>query len=268
VPRFTLTVAYDGSGLVGWQRQANGTSIQGLLEDALAVLDAAPVTVIGAGRTDAGVHALGQVATATLTRPIDAATLVRALNAQLPAAVRVLDAIDVAPTFHPQFQARRKTYCYRIWHAAVLTPFARPYVWHVRPPPLDLDAMADAAARLVGHHDFASFQSAPPIARTTERELFSSRLLVGEAGVSPAGDAFLSSTAHPDSAARGPLLTYEVCGDGFMRHMVRTIVGTLIEIGRGRQRADWMSDVIAARDRTAAGPTAPPHGLFLVKVDY
>src|SRR5438132_11629646 len=145
VPSFKLTIAYDGTDYVGWQRQASGTSIQGLLEEALSGLDSRPVTVIGAGRTDAGVHALGQVAAASLERPIDADRLRRALNARLPASVRVVRAIETTADFHPRFAACAKRYRYRMWQAEVLSPFERGFVWHV-PAPLDIAAM-DAGAR-------------------------------------------------------------------------------------------------------------------------
>jgi tRNA pseudouridine38-40 synthase len=208
------------------------------------------------------------VASATLVRPFDAATVVRAANNRLPAAVRVLDATEVPATFHPQFRARSKTYMYCLWNGSVLSPFARPYVWHVPPPVLDLDAMRSAAARLLGRHDFAAFQGSPPIARTTEREVFSSTLITGAAGIVPVGPGLSLSIGQTDQAERSPLLTYEIRGDGFLRHMVRNIVGSLVEVGRGRQRPDWIADVIAARSRMAAGPTAPPEGLFLVRVEY
>src|SRR5262249_40941582 len=150
-------VAYDGTDYVGWQRQASGVSIQGLVEDALRELDGRQVDVMGAGRTDAGVHALGQTASFSLERAIDAATLVRALNAKLPPAVRVRTA-DVQPAaFNARFDARSKTYRYRIWNGEVLNPFERRYVWHLVNP-LDAGAMAAAALALEGTHDFAAFQ--------------------------------------------------------------------------------------------------------------
>jgi tRNA pseudouridine38-40 synthase len=245
MPFFKLTVAYDGTGYVGWQRQASGTSIQALLEHALAELDKRHVPVSGAGRTDAGVHALGQVAGFALERDIDGLTLVRALNARLPADVRALDAVEVAPGFHARFGARAKTYRYRLWNAAVLSPFERAYAWHLGTPTLDVPAMSAAAALLVGRHDFASFQSAGTAVRSTERMLFS--LTVRQ---------------------RGPLITCDIRGDGFLRHMVRTIVGTVVEVGRGRHSPSWVGEVLAARHRASAGPTAPSEGLFLVSVEY
>jgi tRNA pseudouridine38-40 synthase len=247
MPSFKLTLAYDGTAYVGWQRQSSGTSVQGLLEEALAQLDGAAVQVTGAGRTDSGVHALGQVAMATLQRAVDESTVVRAANARLPDTIRVLDATEVGVDFHPRFRALAKTYRYRLWNADVLDPFERAYAWHLPWPRLDVDAMTAAAAMIEGRHDFAGFQGAGSDTRTTEREVFSSRV---------------------ERLDDRPLITYEVRGNGFLRYMVRNIVGTLVDVGRGRHRAGWIADVLASRDREKAGPTAPAHGLFLVRVEY
>ena len=154
MPHFRLTVSYDGTAFVGWQRQADGVSIQALIEDAIVPLEGATVVVHGAGRTDAGVHALAQVASVTLTREVDAGTLARSVNARLPPAVRIVDASAMPPAFHARFSATAKTYRYRIWNTEVLDPFERDYVWHVTAP-LKVDAMAEAAACLEGRHDFA-----------------------------------------------------------------------------------------------------------------
>jgi tRNA pseudouridine38-40 synthase len=244
MPTFKITLAYDGTEFVGWQRQANGMSIQGLLERALGELDGRPVVVTGAGRTDAGVHALGQVAGFSLERTIEREAVVRALNARLPADVRVLSAAEVPPAFHARFDARAKTYRYRIWNADVMSPFERRYAWHVAGA-LDVESM-DAAARLLeGHHDFAAFRAAGGATHTTDRTMTASRV-----------------------DRRDRLVVYEITGDGFLRYMVRAIVGTLVEIGCGRRPAGWMGDVLGWRDRGRAGPTAPPEGLFLVRVDY
>ena len=252
MPTFKLILAYDGTGLVGWQRQAAGVSVQGLLEAALAELEGKPVTVTGAGRTDAGVHALGQVASASLERFIDDRSLMRALNGRLPAAVRVIDASLVPAAFNPRFDARSKTYRYRIWNADVASPFERAYAWHIAAPVLDVAAM-DAAARMVeGRHDFAAFQSTGTETATTERTITSCRV------------------AGSPNEERGdrPLLTCEIAGDGFLRHMVRALAGTLVEVGRGKRPPERMRDVLASAARAEAGPTAPAEGLFLVKVDY
>jgi len=274
---FKITVAYDGAAFVGWQRQPSGPSIQGLLEDALGRLDKQPVTVTGAGRTDAGVHALGQVAAFELRRAdIDAPTIVRALNAALPPAVRVLSACEAAPGFHPRFDARAKTYQYRIWNREVLLPFERGRVWHVPAPPLDVEAMARAAVRLEGRHDFGAFQGTGVAPHTTERVVHRSSLRIATAG--PLHGSSRESSEPQSSASRDvriarcdddhPVIAYEIRGDGFLRHMVRNIVGTLVEIGRGRRPVEWLDDVLASADRTQAGRTAPAEGLFLVRVAY
>jgi tRNA pseudouridine38-40 synthase len=239
-----LTIAYDGTRFVGWQRQAEGESIQGLLEDALARFEKAPVVVHGAGRTDAGVHALGQTASARVTCHHDISTLTRALNAHLPDEIRVLSVEEAAPEFHARFSARQKTYHYRIRNTPIADPFDRAFAWHI-PEALDIAAMRQAAAAVVGTHDFTAFQSAgsdsPGSVRTMTRSV-------------------LSDTAG--------LLTYEISGEGFLRHMVRALMGTLVEVGRGWRRADEMTSLLQGGTRAQGGPTAPPHGLFLVRVDY
>jgi tRNA pseudouridine38-40 synthase len=239
-----LTLTYDGTRLVGWQRQAEGDSVQGLLEDALARFEGAPVTVHGAGRTDAGVHALGQVASVQLTCTHDAATLTRALNAQLPEDVRVLAITEMPQEFHARFSARSKTYRYQIRHGRIADPFERAYVWHM-PERLDVAAMSAAAGVLVGTHDFAAFQSIGSPTRDSIRTVT------------------LSSLVDEDGR-----LSYEISGDGFLRHMVRAIVGTLVEIGRGFREPASMASVVRGSARGDAGATAPPQGLFLVRVDY
>jgi tRNA pseudouridine38-40 synthase len=258
-----LTLAYDGTDFVGWQRQAAGTSIQGLLELALSELDQQDVAVAGAGRTDAGVHALGQVASFSLRRTIDGRALVRALNARLPPAIRALDAEEVSADFHARFAARAKTYRYRLWNGDVLSPFERTYAWHLPGPPLDLDAMAAGARLVEGCHDFKAFQSTGTAVHSTERTVSSFRIAATPAAADP-----LVARDPTGSEHGATLVTFEVRGDGFLRHMVRTIVGTLVEVGRGKHDPAWVAEVIAARDRHAAGPTAPAEGLFLVSVEY
>jgi len=254
-----LTLAYDGTRFVGWQRQADGESIQGLLENALARFEGVPVTVHGAGRTDAGVHALGQVASASVTFTHPAATIVRALNAQLPEDIRVVDIADAAPDFHARFSARSKTYREQIRAGTVGDPFTRAFVWQL-PEALNVAAMTDAAAALVGRHDFAVFQSAGTEVASTVRTIFRSEFSTAEPSERP--DGFERS----ERVER--LLVYEVAADGFLRHMVRAIVGTLVEIGRGWRSAESMAQLIEQGTRAQAGATAPPHGLFLVSVDY
>jgi tRNA pseudouridine38-40 synthase len=262
MPTFKLTIAYDGTDFVGWQRQASGVSIQGLLEHALSALDGSEVSVMGAGRTDAGVHATGQVAGVSIKRAIDGRSLVSAANARLPETVRVLDAHEVDETFHVRFHARAKTYQYRIWNAEVLNPFGRRYAWHIPGPTLDIDAMAAAAALFEGRHDFAAMQAAGGEVQTTDRTVFSS-----SARLQSPTDPGRTDFVNLHGCGR-PSILYEISGDGFLRHMVRNIVGTLVEVGRGRQRVEWVADVMASLDRGRAGPTAPAKGLFLIRVDY
>lgn len=240
-----LTLQYDGTDYVGWQRQAEGVSIQGLLEDALKPIEGSPVTVHGAGRTDAGVHALGQVASVTLNADLDPTTLARALNAVLPRDVRVASVEEMPDDFHARFSATGKVYQYRIVNGPFASPFIRRYVWHVIPR-IDREAVRHAAAALVGTHDFASFQGTGTVVASTERTI---RRLETDEG--PEG-----------------LLILEIEGNGFLRHMIRNITGTLVEIGLGRWPASAMKDILESRDRSRAGSTAPPHGLFLVKVHY
>src|SRR5262245_33731808 len=235
---FKLVLSYDGTDYVGWQRQAAGVSIQGLLEDALRELDDRDVAVAGAGRTDAGVHALGQVASCALDRTIDPPTLVRALNHKLPADVRVRSAHAMPADFHARFDARGKTYRYRVWRAGAFSPFQRRYAWHL-PVPLDVDAMTAAARLVEGTHDFAAFQGQGSDTPSTTRTIEALRIV--------------------DCGLR---IDIDVSGSGFLRHMVRTLVGTLVEIGRGRRPPEWIGEVVDSRDRTRAGQTAPAHGLF------
>lgn len=245
MPSFRITVAYDGGPFVGWQRQAEGTSIQGLIEEALAELDGREVSVAGAGRTDAGVHAFAQVASFTLVRDTPPDVVIRSLNGKLPPEIRVRAAEEVPASFHARFDATSKRYRYRMWNADVLNPFERAYVWHV-PGALDVAAMAEAARFVEGRHDFAAFQTVGGAGGPTVRVVTLSRITTGDDG----------------------LVTYEVEGDGFLRHMVRAIVGTLVDVGRGRRSPEWMRDLIASRDRSQAGRTAPANGLFLVCVGY
>ena len=254
-----LTVAYDGTRLVGWQRQAAGDSVQALLEDTLARFEGAPVVVHGAGRTDAGVHALGQVASVRVTCEHDTPTLLRALNAALPVDLRVLSVEEVGPDFHARFDARGKTYRYQIRNDFIASPFERAFVWHV-PQPLDVTAMDEAARALEGTHDFTAFHSVGSETTDAVRTLFESRVTL-EPGA--------STLLLPASGVGQPtLVVYRVRGSGFLRHMVRTIAGTLVEVGRGWRDPASMQDLLAGRDRARAGATAPPHGLFLVGVDY
>lgn len=242
-----LTVQYDGTDYVGWQRQPNGTSIQAVIEDALAPIEGGPVAVHGAGRTDAGVHALGQVASVTMASSIDTPTLTRALNAVLPEDVRILSAEDVDASFHARFSAVAKTYEYRIINAPFVSAFLHRYAWHIVQP-LALDAMREAAAPLVGAHDFSAFQGAGSAVESTDR--------------------IVDRIEWEDGGGYDLPIVMRITGNGFLRHMVRNIVGTLVEVGTGRWPAPCVGDILASGDRTLAGPTAPARGLFLVRVDY
>jgi tRNA pseudouridine38-40 synthase len=239
-----LRLSYDGTSFVGWQRQETGVSVQGCLEEALAKIEGRAVTVHGAGRTDSGVHALEQVASARIRSPIEDARLERALNANLPETIRILSVETVADDFHARFSATGKAYEYRIWNARVVPPFLRLYAWHVIEK-LDVTAMNAAAPAIVGEHDFAAFRSARSLNHTTVRTI-------------------TRATWRRD----GDLLILDIAGTGFLRYMVRSLVGTMVEIGRGQRPPADVADLLAKPDRSAAGRTAPPHGLFLVTVQY
>jgi tRNA pseudouridine38-40 synthase len=257
-----IVLAYDGSGFVGWQRQPDGVSIQGLLEEALAPIEGRPVTVVGAGRTDAGVHALGQVASCVLSHPIAPDTLVRALNAVLPDAVRILGVEEAPDGFHARYSARSKSYRYLVHNGGTAGPFSRGYAWRLSPS-LDVAAMAEAARLLEGQHDFSALQGAGSTTKSTVRTLTAARVWT----CSPA-DAFGGLLAGPGVADGGRVVAIELTGTGFLRHMVRNAVGTLVEVGLGRRDAAWLGAVLRSGNRDQAGPTAPAHGLFLVRVEY
>ena len=254
--RVLLRVAYDGTAYAGWQRQENGPSIQAALERALAPLAGDGVTVTGAGRTDAGVHAEGQIAHVDLPEGIDPDVVVRATNTRLPADIRVRSAVVVPDDFHARFSAVAKTYRYswlvsRIGHPLL----ARTHC--LVTPPIDLVAMGGAASRLMGSHDFTAFQSTGSPVTTTTRTILGVDL-----AVRPAVDVGLQLSE------RERILELELKGDGFLRHMVRAIAGTLLEVGYGRRLPADMDRLLAGAPRSEAGPTAPPHGLTLLHVDY
>jgi len=241
-----LTLEYDGTDFEGWQAQPDGhRTVQSTLEAALGTLAGDPVAVVGAGRTDAGVHAEGQVASLSWGAGLDGPTLVRAANAHLPRDLAVRAAVAAPAGFHARRDATGKVYRYAIWNGAVRSPLRRRR-FHFESRPLDLAAMAAAAGLLVGTHDFASFQAAGSAVTGTVRTL--RRLEVG----GRAGDE----------------VHVEAEGDGFLRHMVRNLVGTLLEVGRGRRPPESLAKLLEARDRREAGPTAPARGLTLVRVLY
>lgn len=249
-----LTLAYEGTAFSGWQRQPGKRTVQAVLEDALASIEERAVPVVAAGRTDAGVHARALVASADVRKPHAPAVFQRALNVRLPEDVRVM-AVDVAaPGFDARRDATGKTYHYVIANGPEPGPFIRRLVWHI-PQALDIPAMAEAAKVIAGRHDFAAFQATGGDVLTSVRRVFRSEIDV--------------DAAVPGSPVGSPLLIrYRVTGTGFLRHMVRNIAGTLVEIGRGRWPPEEMAAILASRSRARAGATAPPEGLTLVKVLY
>ena len=257
-----LTIQYDGTELVGWQRQKAGDSVQGLLEDVLTRIDGAAVTVHGAGRTDAGVHAIAQVASAQVRSTHDLATIGRALNAQLPESVRVVAVEEAPPDFHARFSARGKTYRYLILEADVVSPFLWRYVHRVNGP-LDVDRMREAASAFPGTHDFSAFQSTGSHVAHAMRTVTRTEVRLWQPGQpSPAPPVTESAVA----GAR--LVVFEVSADGFLRHMVRAMAGTLLAVGQGRRSAGEVASIRDGLARAEAGATAPARGLWLVSVDY
>lgn len=242
--RFKLTIEYDGTEYHGWQVQPNGRTVQAVLEEAILRMRDERVRVTAAGRTDAGVHACGQVVSFSLQRPIAPDVLQRGLNAWTPRDVSVRAAEVIADDFDPRRAARSRVYVYRIWNARWASPFWRHFAWHVVRP-LETAGMRMAAAQLTGEHDFSSFQAADCDATNPVRRVLRSEL---------------DRTDH--------LITYTIEATAFLRHMVRTIIGTLVEVGLGERSPDDLARLVAARDRTLAGPTAPARGLCLTEVKY
>lgn len=250
---FKLTLEYDGTEFAGWQTQPEGQrTVQETLERALHDVTGWPVSVVGAGRTDAGVHAEGQVAGCTVETRLEPETLARALNANLPGDLCVVAAAYAGDTFHARRDARSKRYRYAIWNARTPSPLRARRFHHV-PAALDVDAMREAARALEGRHDFKSFQAAGSAITQTVRTM--SRLAV-------------EASNEVDRSGGAGELFVEVDGDGFLRHMVRNLVGTLLEVGSGRRDPASLPALLAAQDRREAGPTAPARGLTLVRVDY
>jgi tRNA pseudouridine38-40 synthase len=245
--RLRITVAYDGTDFHGWQVQPGLPTIQGAIEAVLAEIEGAPVPVEGSGRTDAGVHALAQVAAFTLTNLIPAPNLGKAMNRLLPRDIRVLEVEEAAPGFHPRFAARAKTYEYRILRAEICSPFERRYVYH-HPYPLDEARIFELAPLLEGEHDFSGFAAAD------ERD---------QLGLSKVRCLFSSAAER-----NGDRLIYRVRGSGFLKHMVRNIVGVLLEAGKGNLTRADIEKRLAPGCAIPAGPSAPARGLFLVGVEY
>jgi len=245
-----LALAYDGSDFCGWQVQPNAASIQGTLASAIGRITGEKVLPQGSGRTDAGVHALAQVASFTTESAVPSGNFVKALNDILPAAIRVLEATEVAAGFHPRRSAKAKTYRYRIYREAICPPFLARYVWHY-PYPLDESSMGQAAALVVGEHDFTSFAAADP-ERGRESEMCSNVRRI-----------FSSQWERQENE-----LIYTVRGNGFLHHMVRNLLGTFVLVGKGTTKVEDLETILRAKDRSLAGATAPASGLYLVSVEY
>jgi tRNA pseudouridine38-40 synthase len=249
VRTFKLTLAYDGTAYAGWQSQSNQRTVQDTLEAALTRVTAEVVRVVASGRTDAGVHALGQVVSFPTASELAPDTVQKALNAELPDDIVVLAAVEARAGFHATHDAIRKRYRYTIHDGLVREVLRRLYAWHVRRR-LDAEVMHRAAQALAGTHDFRSFESAWPQRTSSVRTIF--EIVV----------------ARATGAGEEDFVILEVEADGFLYNMVRAIVGTLVEVGRGVRGESWPGDVLAALDRSAAGMTAPPEGLCLLRVDY
>ena len=244
--RYRATIAYDGTGYSGWQFQTNAVGIQQVVEEALASLEGSPVRVFGSSRTDAGVHAKGFVGHFDLTKPIPPKNLVRAMNARLPDAIRVMRAAYARPDFDARLSAKGKEYRYQLYQADIMPPHLAPY-WTFCHRPLDVQAMGKAAAYFVGRHDFVSFAANPNrVLESTVRNVFSF-----------------------DVRKSGPRYTFIVRGDGFLYKQVRSMVGFLVSVGKGVERPEAVRELLEARTpRTARVETAPARGLFLWKVIY
>lgn len=274
VQSWKLVLAYDGTDFRGWQVQPGLRTVQGELARAVFEVTGERTLPQGSGRTDTGVHAEGQAVSVVLAAPIPPERLLAALNRRLPAAVRVLSA-ELRPNFHGRSNVRSKTYEYRIFPRrglvrevgvessrdaqeflldCILPPWRARFMWDC-PVPLRLGAMQAAATTVVGTHDFSSFAAHDP-----DR---SARLAGRDGAVSNVRTVFTSACIR-----QGDLICCQVTGNGFLHHMVRNLVGTLVEVGSGRRPVEWVAEVLAARDRRLAGPTAPPQGLFLMQVDY
>jgi tRNA pseudouridine38-40 synthase len=244
-----LTLSYDGTDFAGWQRQQDCRTVQATLEEAIEKITGARSATLASGRTDAGVHALGQVVSFRTASRLSIEVLQRALNANLPHSMAVLDMAEVHDGFHATHDALRKRYRYVIHDGPVRDAFARRYAWHYAHGRLDAGAMQRAAMPLIGTHDFSSFETTGAPRKTSIRTVYDLHIERGR------GD-------------RGQFVTLEIEANGFLYNMVRTIVGTLVDVGRGARPESWPGEVLAAMDRRRAGRTAPPQGLFLVNVEY
>ncbi len=239
-----LTIAYDGSSYCGWQRQRQQLSIQGVLENKISLICQEKTILYGAGRTDAGVHAWGQAANFSTRRQMTPSDWQRNLNSLLPADIVIRGVEEVGPDFHARYAARQKHYQYRLLLTPCRWPFERNYAWHIFYS-LNIEAMQEAAKCLLGQHDFSSFQAAGSRVKSSVRHL-------KELIFKPSGD----------------ILQIDFIGNSFLRHMVRNMVGTLVDVGRGKLAPSDLAGILAARDRSEAGPNAPPQGLYLMAVEY
>jgi len=245
-----VILSYDGADFAGWQVQPDAATVQGTLASVIGRVTGEKVLPQGSGRTDAGVHALGQVMTFVTESSVPTENFVKAMNDLLPASIRVLQVSEAAPEFHARHSARGKTYRYRIYRGSICPPFVARYVWHY-PYALDEEAMARAAVAVVGEHDFTSFAAVDP-ERSREGEPFSNVRTIFSSSWQRSGDE----------------LAYEVKGSGFLHHMVRNLVGTFILVGRGTLAPGAIKEILSAKSRSAAGATAPARGLYLVDVEY
>jgi tRNA pseudouridine38-40 synthase len=245
-----LILSYDGSEFAGWQVQPDAVTVQGTLASAIGRITSEKVLPHGSGRTDAGVHALAQVASFSTESSVPAVNFVKALNDILPPSIRILEVGEVDAGFHARKSAKAKTYRYRMYRAPICSPFIARYVWHF-PYPLDEEAMNKAAAIVVGEHDFKSFAAVDPERGHEESEVSNIRTIMSSGW-----------------ARDGDELIYTVRGSGFLHHMVRNLVGTFVLVGKGTLAVEDLPRILATRDRSAAGPTAPAGGLCLMSVEY
>jgi tRNA pseudouridine38-40 synthase len=265
-----LTLSYDGTDFAGWQVQPDSVTIQGTLASAIGRITGEKVLPQGSGRTDAGVHALAQVATFCTEASVPTANFVKALNDLLPASVRILGVEETPHDFHARRSARGKTYRYRIYRGAICPPFLARYVWHY-PYPLDEPAMMSAAENVVGEHDFTSFAAVDPERSAGVPPAFANRENARGGEGFPVEGFQISNVRRIFSSTWerfGDELVYTVKGSGFLHHMVRNLVGTFILVGKGTLDVDDIERILEARSRSAAGATAPAHGLYLVNVEY
>ena len=240
-----LVIEYDGTNYLGWQVQASGLTVQGTIENKLALLTGEPIHLIGSGRTDAGAHAVGQVANFKTKSQMDVRSIQKALNSLLPSDIAIKEAKEVAEDFHARKSPRSKIYEYRILNCGVRSVFHREYAWHI-PQRLNLGEMKKATEVLIGEHDFSCFRSVGTPTKTAVRKVFRAEWKRNREG----------------------FLRFEIEATGFLKQMVRAIVGTLVEVGKGKISAGEIEEILKSKERKKAGPTAPARGLFLKEVKY